>query len=86
MLFGVLEGSSLELRAVDGRRVISGRFPYNKWAVTSDRGKNGRPRKNASRRERFSTGHQAIADSTDNCRPSLMLVVVVNEAPRRRSP
>lgn len=51
MLFGVLEGSSLELRAVEGRRVISGRFPYNKWAVTSDRGKNGRPRK-----ERFAPG------------------------------
>ena len=34
MLFGGLEGSSLELRADQtSRRVISGRFPYNKWAV-----------------------------------------------------
>ena len=64
MLFGGLEGSSLELRAdQSGRRVISGRFPYNKWAVLSDSGKNGRPRK-----ERFAPG--AFRYSLENTKQS----------------
>ena len=45
MLHGGLDGS-LELRASPkGGRVIRGRFPYNKWAVLSDGGKTGRPKK-----------------------------------------
>ena len=51
MLHAGPEGQ-LELRAdQSGRRVISGQFPYNKWAVLSDGGKNGRPKK-----ERFVPG------------------------------
>lgn len=52
MLYGGFEAASLELRAdQSGRRVIRGRFPYNKWAVLSDGGKTGRPKK-----ERFAPG------------------------------
>ncbi len=53
MLFGGFEESSLELRASPkGRRVIRGRFPYNRKAVLSDGGRNGgRPRK-----EQFAPG------------------------------
>jgi len=43
---------SLELRASqNGARKLAGRFPYNKWAVLSDGGKTGRPKK-----ERFAPG------------------------------
>lgn len=63
VLFGGLDGS-LELRAgQDGRRVIHGRFPYGKWAVLSDGGKNGWPKK-----ERFAPG--AFRYSLDNIKQS----------------
>lgn len=52
MLWGGLEGSSLELRASPGGgREIRGRFPYNSKAVLSDGGKTGRPQK-----EQFAPG------------------------------
>lgn len=46
MLFGIHDGE-LELRRAPGgrQRRLSGRFPYNKRAVLSDGGRNGRPRK-----------------------------------------
>ena len=46
MLWGGADGSELELRAGRGKsRRLKGRFPYNKRAVLSDGGKNGRPKK-----------------------------------------
>ncbi len=41
----------LEIRASKGARTIRGRFPYNRFAVLSDGGKTGRPKK-----ERFAPG------------------------------
>lgn len=46
MLWGGVEGGGLELRRSDnGGARLHGRFPYNKTAVLSDGGRNGRPRK-----------------------------------------
>jgi HK97 family phage prohead protease len=45
MLFGPSDIGTLELRASSKGRGIRGRFPYNKRAVLSDGGKNGKPRK-----------------------------------------
>jgi len=60
MLFGGLDGSSLEVRAArNGRRRLRGRFPYNSRAVLSDGGRNGRPRK-----EQFAPG--AFTHSIDS--------------------
>ncbi|MCB1489030.1 MAG: HK97 family phage prohead protease [Bauldia sp.] len=69
MLFGDLEGSSLELRAgQDGRRVIRGRFPYNSLATLSDGGRNGgRPRK-----EQFAPG--AFSHSIENADQDIALL------------
>jgi len=68
MLHGLLEGSSLELRAArNGRRVIRGRFPYNKKAVLSDGGKNGRPKK-----EQFAPG--AFSHSINNAEQDIALL------------
>ena len=64
MLFGGFDAASLELRAdQSGWRVIHGRFPYGKWAVLSDGGKTGRPRK-----ERFAPG--AFRYSLENVKQS----------------
>lgn len=38
-------GGELELRAVGRGKRLTGRFPYNRLAVLSDGGRNGRPRK-----------------------------------------
>ena len=63
MLWGGLEGSSLELRASrKGGRRIRGRFPYNKRAVLSDGGKSGRPRKESFAPGAFTFSLQAPND------------------------
>jgi uncharacterized protein len=45
ILYGAGEGGLELRRAADGSTRLSGSFPYNRTAVLSDGGRNGRPRK-----------------------------------------